>query len=102
MDEDILEMILAFVAGMTALFCTTAIILTIIKRRPSRLSEPDVGRRLDDISDRLSRLDTSIDAMAVEVERISESQRFTAKVLIERGNTPILPDKSRSGSTTPH
>ena len=34
---------------------------------------------------RLARLEQAIDAVAVEVERIAESQRFTAKVLAERG-----------------
>lgn len=33
---------------------------------------------------RLQRLEQAIDAIAVEVERMSESQRFTAKVLAER------------------
>ncbi|HEY9228114.1 MAG TPA: hypothetical protein VIP11_15765 [Gemmatimonadaceae bacterium] len=102
MDEDIVAIVLAFVTGMTALGCVTAIILTLIKRRPHRLPEPDLDRRLDEIVDRLARLDGSIDTMAVEVERISEAQRFTAKVLAERGSAPVLPDKARAGSTTPH
>ncbi|MCC6930841.1 MAG: hypothetical protein IT359_17760 [Gemmatimonadaceae bacterium] len=33
---------------------------------------------------RLQRLEQAIDAIAVEMERMSESQRFTAKVLAER------------------
>jgi hypothetical protein len=104
MDEDILGMILAFVAGMSVLACTTAIIMTLIRRRSYRLPETDVSRRLDDISDRLSRIDGSIDTMAVEVERISEAQRFTARVLADRTSqaSASLPEKSRVGTTTPH
>ena len=41
-----------------------------------------------------------IDTVAVEVERISEAQRFTAKVLAER-STPALPDWLPE-SSTPH
>ena len=104
MDEDILGMILAFVASMALLGCITAVTLTMIKRRWFRLSEPDLGRRLDEISDRLSRIDGAVDTMSVEVERISEAQRFTARVLADRTGpgAGAIADKSRIGSTTPH
>ena len=104
MDEDILGMILTFVAGMSVLGCVTGIIVTIIKRRSYHLPEPNLSRRLDEISERLSRIDTSVDTMAVEVERISEAQRFTARVLADRTAPPpnAIPEKSRVGSTTPH
>ncbi|MDB4905833.1 MAG: hypothetical protein JWO05_617 [Gemmatimonadetes bacterium] len=39
---------------------------------------------LDD--DRLARIERAVDAIAVEVERVSEAQRFTAKVLTERAD----------------
>lgn len=35
-------------------------------------------------SDALARLQSSVDAIAIEVERISEGQRFTTKLLSER------------------
>lgn len=38
-------------------------------------------------SDRLQRIEDAIDTLAVEIERMSESQRFTAKLLLERGST---------------
>ncbi|MBL8958281.1 MAG: hypothetical protein JNJ98_00390 [Gemmatimonadetes bacterium] len=34
---------------------------------------------------RLERMEQAIDAMAVEIERIAEAQRFTTKLLSERG-----------------
>ena len=40
--------------------------------------------RLDEIAARLERLEQSVDAIAVETERISEGQRFTTKLLSER------------------
>ena len=40
---------------------------------------------------RLDQLQQSVDAIAVEVERIAEAQRFSAKLLSERGETPALP-----------
>ncbi|HKT09047.1 MAG TPA: hypothetical protein VJR24_14205 [Gemmatimonadaceae bacterium] len=50
--------------------------MTILKRRP-RERPP-----LDD--NRLQRLEQAVDAIAVEVERISEGQRFTTKLLAQR------------------
>jgi hypothetical protein len=43
---------------------------------------PVVPPQADD--DRLSRIEAAVDAIAVDVERIAEAQRFTSKVLAER------------------
>ncbi|MGH7616467.1 MAG: hypothetical protein ACREPM_04495 [Gemmatimonadaceae bacterium] len=40
---------------------------------------------------RLNRLEQAVDAVAIEVERISESQRFVARVLTERPAAPPAP-----------
>ncbi len=40
---------------------------------------------------RFDQLQQSVDAIAVEVERIAEAQRFSAKLLAERTDTPALP-----------
>ena len=40
---------------------------------------------------RLDQLQQSVDAIAVEVERIAEAQRFSAKLLAERADSPALP-----------
>ena len=41
------------------------------------------------LEDRLSRIEQGIDAMAVEVERISEGQRFTTKLLAEKAGERV-------------
>ena len=41
--------------------------------------------------ERLERLQQSVDAIAIEVERIAEAQRFTAKLMSERGEQQSLP-----------
>ena len=38
-----------------------------------------------DVVARLERMEQAIDSIAIEVERISEGQRFTTKLLSERG-----------------
>lgn len=41
-----------------------------------------------DTTDRLQRIESAVEAMSVEVERISEGQRFVTKVLSERSSAP--------------
>jgi hypothetical protein len=40
---------------------------------------------------RFDQLQQAVDAIAVEVERIAEAQRFSAKLLAEKRDTPALP-----------
>ena len=48
--------------------------------------EGTAPRQPSDVSQRLERIEQAIDAMSVEVERISEGQRFTTKLLSERAD----------------
>jgi len=101
-DKEIVELFMVFIAGMTGMGCLTGIIVTFIRRRSKQPLPPvEVTKRLDDVLERLARLENGIDATAVEVERISEAQRFTARVLAERSAAPALSDRPR-GYTTPH
>ena len=45
---------------------------------------PVPPRELGAINGRLERIESAVDAIAVEVERISESQRFTARLQSEQ------------------
>ncbi len=47
-------------------------------------------RELSTISGRLEKIEAAVDAIAIEVERISESQRFTARLQSEQ-QSPRLP-----------
>ena len=40
--------------------------------------------KADQSDDRLSRIEQAVDAIAIEVERISEAQRFTTKLLADK------------------
>jgi hypothetical protein len=51
---------------------------------------PVPPRELSTINGRLERIEAAVDAIALEVERISESQRFTAKLQTEQ-LAPRLP-----------
>lgn len=57
---------------------------------------PVPPRELSAINVRLEKIETAVDAIALEVERISESQRFTARLQSEQ-STRRLPDTSDAG-----
>jgi hypothetical protein len=51
---------------------------------------------------RLAQLMDAVDAIALEVERISEAQRFTARLLAERHAPPAPVGRRDPGAITPH
>jgi hypothetical protein len=53
-------------------------------RRLWRGKPQPAAAKVDEIAPRLDRLEHAVDAIAIEVERISEGQRFVTKVLAER------------------
>lgn len=48
------------------------------------------GNVTPEFDTRLEQLQQSVDAIAIEVERISEAQRFSAQLLAERSELPAL------------
>ena len=42
-----------------------------------------------EVAERLARMEQAIDSVAVEIERISEAQRFTTRLLAERSNAAL-------------
>ncbi len=45
---------------------------------------------------------TAIDAIAEEVERIGEGQRFLTRIMSEQANRASLPSRAPGSTTTPH
>jgi hypothetical protein len=73
---------------MVAMLGTMGIIGTVVVKIVNAVSNrsrnalpSDQVKRLED---RLTRIEQGIDAVSIEVERISEGQRFTTKLLSER------------------
>ncbi|HEY7233438.1 MAG TPA: hypothetical protein VH539_04770 [Gemmatimonadaceae bacterium] len=98
MNNEILEELMVFAGMMATLGCLTKIILSIVNRRKPELKG---GAAMDEISQRLTRIEQAVDATAVEVERISEAQRFTTKLLVEKGHQPPA-ENVRARAVTPH
>jgi hypothetical protein len=81
----------------------TAIILAIgvpVARAYTRRldSEAKNPRVPPEVTGRLERIEQAIEAVAIEVERISEGQRFTTKLLSEARNPIIAPASSAAGT----
>jgi hypothetical protein len=80
-----------------ALFCGSMVscvaIVVLARRRPPRRDD----EAMREISARLERMEQAVDTIAIEVERVSEGQRFTSKLLADR-ETPRSPLKQ----VTPH
>jgi hypothetical protein len=76
-----------FAQVMTVIVCTVGALVGIglgarvLWRMGSRKRDP-APARVDDA--RMERLESAVDAIAIEVERISEGQRFTVGLLTER------------------
>jgi hypothetical protein len=47
-----------------------------------------------DMKTRLERMEQALDSIAIEVERISEAQRFTTKLLAEKSKDDKLPERA--------
>ena len=57
---------------------------------------------LGEVNDQLRRMEQSIDVIALEVERISEAQRFAARVAAEPRQSAIAPVQHSPRVITPH
>ena len=97
MDEDIvipiagMVFVLALVLGLPLVFAYIKR-MSRADREPIVSSSPDTDRRLE-------RIEHAIDAMAVEVERISEGQRFVTQLLSDRSRErAALPASSQHPS----
>jgi hypothetical protein len=67
------------------------------------LSQLDVQRIGRPELEELRLLSQSVEAVAIEVERVAEAQRFVAKILVERGEAKLAaPPRRDVGQITPH
>jgi hypothetical protein len=81
MDEDIVIPI----AGMLMIIVLSIGVPLVVGLTRRWQKESEHPRIKPDMSARLERIEQAVDAIAIEVERISEAQRFTTKLLTDRG-----------------
>lgn len=65
---------------------------------------PESPRETFSQDTRLDRMERALDAIAIEIERLGEGQRFTTKLLAERERlqSPVAPPTSPPRVITPH
>ena len=78
----------------------TAIGVPVARAYARRLDrEPSRPELQPDVTARLERMEQALDSIAIEVERISEGQRFTTKLLAERNSGVQAGVSDRNTST---
>lgn len=92
----------ALIAGLAgawlgARFGSKRVVKEVLAALPSFDQQQLANRQLD-------RLSQAVDVMAVEIERLSEGQRFTARLLAERGASQFHAQQAErpAGVITPH
>src|SRR5687768_5009601 len=78
----ILEIVAPTAISIVFIISGAAVLYNWIDKRAKRTSMGDPAAQAR-IEERLTHLTNAVDAIAVEVERISEGQRFTTKLLAE-------------------
>lgn len=95
MNEDIIIPIAGMITGVVMVL---GLPLVIVHARKLWMRDSGTRGPTSEMSDhRLERIEQAIDAMAVEVERIAEGQRFVTKLLSdrshERAGIPAAPSR---------
>ena len=74
-----------FALGFASIISGTVIIVYAIRVWSAR-GRKHAAELPKGVDQRLERIEQAVDAIAIEVERISEGQRFTTKLLADRAN----------------
>ena len=82
----ILEIVAPTAISVVFIISGAAVLYNWIDKRAKRLGLGDPAAQAR-VEERLNHLATAVDAIAVEVERISEGQRFTTKLLADGSAT---------------
>jgi hypothetical protein len=94
--------VMVIVSGMTGFaYSVKSIANAVVRYR-------ETGRNVAELAgpgvsdDRLARLESAVEAIAIEVERISEGQRFTTRLLTEQRQPQSLGMPRPGKFDTPH
>jgi hypothetical protein len=97
MSEILMFQAIMFVCGTTAFVASLRFVRRWLELRQERMATAELVA----LHERLARIEQLGEATALEVERLSEANRFVAKLLVERGATPY-PAPRPERVITPH
>jgi len=89
MDPDVISFAVVAVVIVVAVTALSPIVVWLVRTIKQQPASRELPNPIYD--HRFEQLQQSVDAIAVEVERIAEAQRFSARLLAERSETPPLP-----------
>jgi len=100
MELRVIEDLIVFSGMMATLGCITKVTLAVVRRR-RELPDGGATAAILEMAQRLERIEQGVEGTALEIERLAEGQRFTAKLLAERGR-PLMAEPARERTVTPH
>ena len=89
-------MIISTVFTVFVLFPMAVAMTRRIWKRTTRESRPVAAQMSPQVDQRLERLEQGVDAIAIEIERITEGQRFVTKLLSETAQQPLSLPQERT------
>jgi hypothetical protein len=89
MDPDVITFAGVAAVSICSLAALAAIGLVFIRNLRGPRPQREISNRLE-IEQRFDQLQQAVDAIAVEVERIAEAQRFSAKLLADQSGSRSL------------
>jgi hypothetical protein len=72
------------IVAITSMVITFGTILVLFRTWVNRGRSAPPAAQIEPVMDRLLRIEQTLDSVAIEVERISEGQRFATKLLADR------------------
>jgi hypothetical protein len=81
--------------GFFAMVTTIAIGLPLVRAAARRSERTPAAGISPEVAARLERMEQAIDSIAIEMERVSEGQRFTTRLLSDRAREGAPADASR-------
>lgn len=83
MDPDVISFAVVATVSVFLLGAMALIGVWVVRSLRRKSAPPEIANRLQ-IEERFDQIQQAVDAIAVEVERITEAQRFSAKLLAEQ------------------
>ncbi|HKV52395.1 MAG TPA: hypothetical protein VJO52_14475 [Gemmatimonadaceae bacterium] len=98
MTESMLTDVLTFLFGMGCLYAFTRVLTAFFGRKRPMPAAGDTSA----LEARLARIEQIVESTSIEVERMTESQRFLVNVYAQRAPDPASLPKAGMRVTTPH
>ncbi len=94
---EVLPIVQAFFTTVAVIALGIPIIRAITRRWERHTPSPQIPA---DVTARLERIEQAVEAVAIEVERISEGQRFTSKLMADLQQRVLPPGAAAADSNT--